>query len=70
MATSGTVAVIGGGVGKVLGLALHNDGCIWSTPIHKKKDGWRHSSPWKRAHGGGVTSTSDGSGDGMGVWWF
>jgi hypothetical protein len=36
---SGAAAAMNNRVEEVLGLVLHNDGCIRSTPIHKKKDG-------------------------------
>jgi hypothetical protein len=38
VATSGAATAVDDGVEEVLGLVLHNDACIRSTPIHKKKD--------------------------------
>jgi hypothetical protein len=39
VAMSGAAAAMNNRVEEVLGLVLQNDGCIRSTPIHKKKDG-------------------------------
>jgi hypothetical protein len=45
---SGTAAV----VGEVLGLVLHNDGCIRSTPLHKKEEELLRSNGSLKREGG------------------
>jgi hypothetical protein len=56
VATASVAVMVVGGVGKELGLVLHDERCIWSMPRHNRRMGkrWRDSSP-KRGCGGGAS---------------